>query len=203
MPNWAMTQLVITGHEDDIHKFVYTLESKRGETEKGNPRWSIMATFLPCPHALQAIGNSRSRKSWEEGPEHDTPAEAENRKRYGYVDWYERNIAVWGCKWCDVVEVMKDSPNRIELYLESPWSPPLRGLAQVFAMFPSFRAELSWCDECVGEDSLCRWDGTQWIQSDAQGLLPNWEDLTHPDFNAEADRHEPMPEELNDPSWNA
>lgn len=183
MPTWAITRLTIEGSDEEIHRFVHALEP-RFLDEYGNERWSIMNSFLPCPRALREV-LSRFRKAGKEGPEHDTPQEAQCRAHYGFTDWHQRNLAVWGCKWADVVQRVEIGPGRLDLLLKSPAVPPLIGLTTIFAKFPSFRVELHWTDTVSGlRGGDGRWDGAQWLTTDEQGLLNNADDLDDPEFNA-------------------
>lgn len=69
----------------------------------------------------------------------------DNLKKYGHKNWYDWNIANWGCKWdanCHNVE--DDSTyGEVHIHFETPWCPPMEWLEKVSARYPSLQFDMS------------------------------------------------------------
>lgn len=115
MPNWCSNSLRI-GHKDPakVQLVIDALANK-----------SFFATLLPCPQELKDTDSGGVAENEKEAHE---AQQALNREKFGYTDWYEHNLAVWGTKW-DISDVNIAEHEENELYISftTAWSPPLRG----------------------------------------------------------------------------
>jgi hypothetical protein len=115
MPNWCSNSLRI-GHKDPA-KVQLVIDALANE--------SFFSTLLPCPQELKDTVSGSVAENEKEAHE---AQQALNREKFGYTDWYEHNLAVWGTKWdISEVEIAEHEDNELYISFASAWSPPLRG----------------------------------------------------------------------------
>lgn len=138
MPNWCSNELTVSGEYNKLKEFVL-----KGINDDGT--WSI-SKYRPMPEELE--GTSKPSTLSEE-------EQAELVKKYGHSDWYEWNMANYGCKWDCTTEdtVSKDDIYKgsfhkgngsISLSFESPWGPPDEWMRFITQEYPDFEFELTY-----------------------------------------------------------
>jgi len=148
MPNWCENKLIVRGSCADITAFV----KKAKLTEDGSD--FCFEAFIPMPKELREAKtgfttiDGKEFEVWREVNGKNvgyTPKDlAALRKKYGYTNWYERNIAVIGTKW-DVSGNLVSQRDTCVIYnFDSAWGPPDEGVKAISALYPDMTFELSW-----------------------------------------------------------
>lgn len=112
MPNWCQNRVSVHGEADQVKDFVALVS---GGVE-GNFSFQ---SIDPCPQELIV-----TPASW--GNEKDKPRHEEMLEKYGYANWYDRNVAEWGTKW-DVGETDyydADDDGYVQYEFMTAWGPP-------------------------------------------------------------------------------
>ncbi len=73
----------------------------------------------------------------------------ENKKLYGYQDWYSWACANWGTKW-NSYSHESDGPNEIKF--DTAWSAPFPIIEKLSEMFPEIQITLEYADEDFGQN---------------------------------------------------
>lgn len=129
MPNWTQNHITIK-HAD---KSRIDLIEATNNTDKG-----VLATVIPCPEEL----NDEELTTWSRDDEVRLDAKrAAMMAKYGYVSWYEWNIAHWGTKW-DLCEphIQRIDDNTVVVTCETAWSPPVQAFETMKEMGYEIRA---------------------------------------------------------------
>ena len=66
-------------------------------------------------------------------------------KKYGAKNWYDWNISHFGTKWNASGDV-HDSGDRIEVWFDTAWSPPLEWLKRAAKKFPELKFEIHYSE---------------------------------------------------------
>jgi hypothetical protein len=115
MPNWCNNNLTLT-HKDPAMILRAKEALDRGE---------FLQEFIPVPEALKIVAGSVGDPDEQKELERKT---AENRKKYGYGNWYDFCVGEWGTKW-DVggdgqTDIHPDG-RMLHTTFDSAWSPPV------------------------------------------------------------------------------
>jgi hypothetical protein len=153
MPNWCDNRLYIHGDIETIKTFIAKTRNTDEVTEKRRQRYDILQNLYPCP---QKLTDSVSGSSNDE----ETQAEREkqykeNIAKYGAKDWYDWQYEKWGTKWgdsdTDLLDenpfVTPDSKSHLIYVFQSPWAPPLEGIAHISTLFPTLEFGLAYYEE--------------------------------------------------------
>ena len=125
MPNWVTCNLTVSGNATDIAKFRKKAASIRVKVERKIPAFTFEA-FIPMPKEL--VGTVALNKP-----------NPELLKKYGYSDWYNRNLGELGTKW-DVHGYLDFAmPDKLGYTFDSAWSPPARGVAKLALVYPKLK----------------------------------------------------------------
>lgn len=134
MPNWCSNELTVSGEYNKLKEFVL-----KGINDDGT--WCI-SKYRPMPEELE--GTSKPSTLSEE-------EQAELVKKYGHSDWYEWNMANYGCKWdCTTEDTVSEDDiykgskgnGSISVAFESPWGPPDEWMRFITQEYPDFEFEL-------------------------------------------------------------
>lgn len=141
MPNWCTTNMRVTGPQEDVIKFT------SGFTAGGK----FLESYLPCPTELRET-ISGSFVDEDKAAELKLKSDA-NQAKYGYPNWYEWQLDVWGAKWgdCDTVheeDILNQDGSYSSLWtFQTPWGPATQGWKTISAMFPTLVFQFSHDEE--------------------------------------------------------
>ena len=144
MPNWCSNTLTLT-HDNPAM-------IKRAVDAFTNGRF--LNEFVPVPTALTetiagSYGNNDKQTALEQQEEN-------NRKEYGYKNWYYFCVNEWGTKW-DVGDsngINQVSENKLIVYFESAWAPPTTAYEKMLDL--GFLIEATYYEPGMG--FVGRWD---------------------------------------------
>ena len=150
MPNWCSNTLELSGDKEVIKKITdWHKDRQSGKTDDVG----LFSLFYPLPSELKDT---------------TSPSREPNKaliEKYGADNWYDWNVAKWGCKW-DANEVCMagETENGIRLSFDTAWSPPIRFYEKLSADYPELIISASYyeggCDFCgtyesgFGEETL-------------------------------------------------
>lgn len=165
MPNHVATTLTVKGDPKIIQKFL----KKHFTTEKGE-RFLDFNTITPCHKDLyetqspnytdKNIQDILTNESMSEKNKKEHIAKikavmkksAENKKKYGYANWYDFCVSEWGTKWgaydCYPVDVSDE--NLYVLNYNTAWSPAVPIFKKLAKMYPELEFENVCLDEGWG-----------------------------------------------------
>lgn len=129
MPNWCENTLNISGNEKDIKKFME--QAKDEDTDLS------LNKFVPMPEELESVVSP-----CKEDPD--------RMAKYGYNDWYDWSIGEWGTKWDVEAELIYGDEGYLHYTFDSPWSPPIKWLKKVSAMYPDLNFSLKYDEPGMG-----------------------------------------------------
>lgn len=77
----------------------------------------------------------------------------QNKKKYGYQDWYGWRNANWGTKW-DAMErsIEQTSENEISICFQTAWSAPKPIYETLSVQYPKLQFEIQFADEDLGSN---------------------------------------------------
>ena len=162
MPNHCAQELVITGPEETLQKFKEQAEEFQQDPDGPHLRAFSINKFLPMPEAIQNTS----------APNYNTEQAAAYTKMYGYPDWYEWSIGVWGTKWDTFNSILtNEEPNTLTYRYKTAWSPLSEtALAKVSEEYPELTFDMSFA-----EAGMCYWGRQTYragqIESDRSGTL--------------------------------
>ncbi len=122
MPNWCANslKLIATTAESESKLSEIVRELARAAAANDNP--NIFNLIKPVPEALMIVSGFLG------DPEEQAALEEAGRKNldaYGYTNWYEYCVGEWGTKW-DAKDATYDiEGNKITIYFDTAWSPPM------------------------------------------------------------------------------
>lgn len=154
MPNWCDNRLLISGDKETIMTFIEKARNTGERAEKRKQRFDILQNLYPCP---QELYDTMSGSMSEESPEYENwkNQQKENLTKFGHRDWYSWQNSNWGTKWgdsdTDIVSeepyITPDGVAHIEFMFQSPWCPPLDGIAHITTLFPSLEFGVAYYEE--------------------------------------------------------
>ena len=106
MPNWCSNILTVkTENLDQIRELIHRIDNEQ----------NLIDFFIPMPLELEDT---------------TAPTQEPNQallEKYGVDNWYDWQLANWGCKWgdCDTTYVYdkEHTPNTITFNFSTPWGP--------------------------------------------------------------------------------
>lgn len=153
MPNWCYQSLELRGDITERERFIKAItvsESEKvytiSDLDPCQPELLGTTATLAYPEPLeswaQGLANGDITQEWYDELVSRNASiyqkQQENIAKYGYKDWYERNVAEWGSKWGDhETEVLTHDDERTVVTFCSAWSPLNELIVKVSSMFPS------------------------------------------------------------------
>ena len=162
MPNWCNTRMEITGHEEDVKRFINSVKVEDVEEdiydystsypyEKTGSRivqrTEIIKSFIPIPEELYSVMV----------PIREEQAELAQRmkEKYGSTDWHSWQYENWGVKWGDCHTELDDEGddtdakgNHVAVYrFDTAWGTATKAFLKISAMFPDLRFDFFHVEE--------------------------------------------------------
>jgi hypothetical protein len=134
MPNWCENGLYISGQKEEITRF----KNQAVDNSVENKTALSLAKFLPVPEELQN----------EQSPSRNPNPEL--IEKYGYSNWYDWSIGMWGTKWDVEAELVDETETLLVYRFSSAWSPPIEWLEAVSKMFPTLAFKMEYEEGGVG-----------------------------------------------------
>ena len=181
MPNWNNNIITLTAKTDEAKKQLHTFIDKHIIVlRERNWHESILDidndSIIPKPDGivkLMSMGQIlQGNGTIKDNPNYDAEAErqqrAQNRKEYGYEDWYDFCVQVWGSKWgfChtafnnnygEIIETKEDlhanleSTGEIEFTTDCASSPANGLMKKICELYPDIEFLCEWGEEQVTE----------------------------------------------------
>lgn len=182
MANWVHNILDIEGKREDLIKLINLVSAPVPvkyqdfeRTEDGTDlTWKEEVLTNPV-FSFWNIKKPDDLESYYGKPYHEDTGDIVRDVMMGFVkgnDWYNWNTRNWGCKW-DVAQG-NDEPNvytRTEMEwkgdewvcfrFNTPWSPPIPVLTELFSMFPTLEFDYQYEEEQGWGGEICWADGEQ------------------------------------------
>lgn len=148
MPNWCSNTMTVKGPKPELKRFLKAMKVKEMQKtgEIKDDQWVVTGEkeveidslnhLDPIPQEL--LDTVSGSVSDDKKAEHEAQMKA-NLDKYGYKDWYDYALSVWGSKWGagDVYVSDHDTSNGIiSLSYQSAWSPCNGLIARISAQFP-------------------------------------------------------------------
>lgn len=76
----------------------------------------------------------------------------ENKRKYGFTDWYGWDIENWGTKWDAYNVSFEVSEKRISLCFQTAWATPYPIFEALTKMFPNLSIYVDFADEDLGHN---------------------------------------------------
>jgi hypothetical protein len=161
MPNWCDNRLHISGDIETIKTFIQKVTNTEEQAEKRRQRYDILQNLYPCP---QELTDTVSGFSHDENVQSERQQKYDaNKAKYGYKDWYDWQYAKWGTKWgdsdTDIIDpepfITPDGRAHAEFVFQSPWSPPIEGIAHITTMFPTLEFGIAYYEEGMDFYGFC------------------------------------------------
>jgi hypothetical protein len=165
MPSWCLTKLTISGDDPELQRFrdahVVCKPNGSNATHGDLMGGAFLAdsnevamaldlnTIIPMPADLP-IGEEIALS---DGTKIGTMSDAERQ-------WKADN---WGTKWNPRIEDSEAKPGSLELFLRTPWGPPIPCLNKLVEMCPGLRFEGDSIYECDHYD--------RWVPLQKDGLV--------------------------------
>lgn len=157
MPNWCYNNIDIIGDRDELQRFV---DATKTTTEEGTVQHGLNHLF-PIPAELQATPSAWYGDAEKQAEQ--TALEQANIAKYGYKDWYDWQYARWGTKWgdCDTdlldedPFVTPDGRSHIRFVFQTPWGPPLEGIAHITTLFPTLEFGIAYYEDGMDFYGFC------------------------------------------------
>lgn len=158
MPNWCDNSLYIAGDAETIKTLI---DKTRNTDEESKQRYDILGNLYPCPQELTDTVSGWSND--EEVQKEREKRYEENKAKYGYKDWYDWQYARWGTKWgdCDTdlldedPFVTPDGRSHIRFVFQTPWGPPLEGIAHITTLFPTLEFGIAYYEDGMDFYGFC------------------------------------------------
>lgn len=165
MPNWCTNNLYIQGKAEDLRRFHDAVKRDNG--------YEILRSLVPTPQELTDTVSGWTNNEAEQAEREKQYAK--NTAKYGYKDWYDWQYANWGTKWGDAdTDLVGDNfaGGDIEFYFQTPWGPPIEGIATITKMFPELTFILSYAEEGMEFYGV-----TTFIDGDPIDVCENFSDI--------------------------
>lgn len=182
MPNWCSNNLYIKGDGKELERFIQSVTNSPEKAESRKQKYDILQNLYPCPQELldtksPASTSAEPNPNWikllekgeitQEWYDHLVKSNAEgytkaqeNRAKYGYTDWYDWENSKWGTKWGDCDTWLNLTESYVEFGFQTPWGPPLNGIANIAVLFPKLEFALSYIEEGMDFYGLATFDNT-------------------------------------------
>lgn len=136
MANYCFNKLTIRGDASKLNEF-------RDRVKNKEECLDFKAT-VPIPPELE---NTQAPSNLPKA------AQLDLIMKYGHADWYDWQLANWGCKWgpyTDSTDVYqqeyKNGKGKLIYTYDTPWAPPTQWIINTSKLFPELKFE-NYCDE--------------------------------------------------------
>ena len=122
MPNWCANslKLIATTAESESKLSEIVRELARAAAADRNP--VIFNLIKPVPQALNIVVGFSGDAAEQAEREATYKVNLDN---YGYANWYDYCVAEWGTKWEASDATYDIEGNKITIYFDTAWSPPI------------------------------------------------------------------------------
>lgn len=122
MPNWCANSLKLIATTAESESKLSEIVRELARAAAANESAAIFNLIKPVPQALHIVagwlGDDAEQAALEE-------AGQKNLDTYGYKNWYDYCIGEWGTKW-DARDTTYDiDGNKITIFFDTAWSPPM------------------------------------------------------------------------------
>lgn len=145
MPNWCANSLKLIATTAESESKLSEIVRELARATAANESAAIFNLIKPVPQALQIVsgflGDTAAQAALEE-------AGQKNLDTYGYKNWYEYCVGEWGTKW-DASEATYDlEDNKVTIYFDTAWSPPM-GIYHALENM-GFKVEATYVEQGMG-----------------------------------------------------
>lgn len=138
MANYCMNKLTVRGDAKELGRF-------RTAVWKSEEEPLFFGGTVPIPPELDGTQSPSNLP---------LPQKLDLILKYGHDNWYDWQLANWGCKWGpydnsvgDPEEIAYANGNGKLVYIyDTPWSPPTQWIINTSKQFPTLKFE-NYCDE--------------------------------------------------------
>lgn len=177
MPNWCQNNVAVSGPAKDIKKFSKWLNDGKG----------LLTKINPTPKAL--LGTAAGFHGDPEEQEKLEKKSAANKKKYGYANWYDWNVANWGTKWDIDAEIddISSSDEEIIFGFNSAWSPPEAAFETMSEKFPNLSFRHAFMEEGVGFVGVNNYEAgeTNKVSYNEDSNSEEWKEIASNEFGWE------------------
>lgn len=122
MPNWCANSLKLIATTAESESKLSEIVRELARAAAANESAAIFNLIKPVPQALNIVAGFSGDAA--EQAEREAAYKA-NLDTYGYQNWYDYCIGEWGTKW-DARDATYDiEGNKITIYFDTAWSPPM------------------------------------------------------------------------------
>lgn len=122
MPNWCANSLKLIATTAESESKLSEIVRELARAAAANESAAIFNLIKPVPQALDIVAGFSGDAA--EQAEREAAYKA-NLDTYGYQNWYDYCIGEWGTKW-DARDATYDiEGNKITIYFDTAWSPPM------------------------------------------------------------------------------
>ena len=145
MPNWCANSLKLIATTAESENKLSEIVRELARAAAANESAAIFNLIKPVPEALQIVagflGDDAEQAALEE-------AGQKNLDTYGYKNWYEYCVGEWGTKW-DARDATYDiDGNKVTIFFDTAWSPPI-GIYHALENM-GFKVEATYVEQGMG-----------------------------------------------------
>ena len=158
MPNWCWNDVMIYGEQPDRDKFLSDVKAIGG-TDNGD-EFEFSQPVLE--HFFSLPADASKEMTTDDGTTYSV-----------FTDTgYNTAVQTWGTKWPDSNTRITEFPDSLNWKFDSPWGPPVEGIAKLSELYPTLYFANAWEEEqgifagfvlrggsLVGEVEGYGWDG--------------------------------------------
>jgi hypothetical protein len=133
MPNWCWNDVMIYGPAEDRDKFLSDVKAIGG-TDVGDAfefSESVLGHFFPLP-----VDATKEIKT-DDGKTYTVFSDT----------GYNAAVRTWGTKWPDSNTRITEFPDSLNWKFDSPWGPPVEGIAKLSELYPTLYFADAWEEE--------------------------------------------------------
>jgi hypothetical protein len=122
MPNWCANSLKLIATTAESEAKLSEIVRELARAAAANESAAIFNLIKPVPEALNIVAGWSGDAAEQAARE---AVEQNNRDTLGYTNWYDYCVGEWGTKW-DARDATYDiEGNKITIYFDTAWSPPI------------------------------------------------------------------------------
>jgi len=145
MPNWCANSLKLIATTAESEAKLSEIVRELARAAAANESAAIFNLIKPVPQALQIVagflGATAEQAELEE-------AGRKNLDTYGYANWYDYCVDEWGTKW-DARDATYDiDGNKVTIFFDTAWSPPM-GIYHALENM-GFKVEATYVEQGMG-----------------------------------------------------
>lgn len=187
MPNWCSGS--ITSDSPELADRIRQIEADGGR--------NVMGRFHPMPEPLHGVHTGGRRigdeyvTKWR-GDGDDAVAVTDDEStalidKYGADNWYDWNVANWGCKWDFDVTHAEYVDGGVRVTYDTPWAPPTPFVERLSELYPEHPITMAYAESGMGYAGRQTFlNGMLVDEWNYEGSLYR-EDLTEDDWNGDPD----------------